>query len=647
MRARLWLAALLVVGVAASGLAPRSAPVVALPVTQQAPDARGIAIVRRGYDILLDQYYAPLAPASLLASGWGYLIEVAQPEGLPVPAPLAPLPTERTAAFAAFRAQYEAYIARLPTDAKVDDIAFIITEGMVTSVKEGHTFFLYPDDYDRILSSLGGGDLPIGLGVQLSQGPPWQVRRVAPNGPAAVGGVQVGDVIVAVNGRNVAEAAPEPFRVAIGGPEGTRLTFTLMRGTVRVEATVVRGPFYFPPLDSRVLAGGIGYIALDSFVVAGAPLPDTTEVLTDFDRRLDELERAGARGLVLDLRGNGGGLTFTAAEILGRFLPDDTVVLIQEDTRGRRSVEVAGGGLRRTQLPMAVLVDDGSASSSEVVASALREHNRAVIVGTRTAGVLATALIQPLPQGAGMSVAVAEVFTGLNRFKIDVVGFPVDVEVPPATEADQRAGRDPQLEAAVQALASAPTPPAFRSLAGPLAPDAVRRALDRFMPEAGSIPTTDRLTSVQRLSERQFTYAGQWVNYVGPPRDPLALRDTIKERGWIASQVQEYGAALLKPPGVSVIADLYATEDGARQAVTTNDVPDLQLAAEPSVRLGSDTRAYRGQWMASGAYILIWQRGTVVFTVVEYDDPGQESPELVAAIARQVNDLYDRTLLKQ
>lgn len=642
MRPRIWLAALVVAVIIGTGLAPAPATIDARLGVAQASDGTGLAILQRTYDILLDQYYGPLEPTQVLAAGWAALVQAARDNGLPTPAALPSLPADRAAAFAAFATAYRAFVVRLPSDAPTEVIGFVVAQGMIESVREGHTYFLPPDAYARILSSLGGGgDLPIGLGVQLSPSAPWEIRRIAPTGPAARAGLMVGDVIVAVDGRDVSSASPEVFRQAIGGPEGTRRVFAVLRGGAQIEAAVVRGPFYFPPLDSRLLPGKAGYIKLDSFVVSGAPLPDKTEILAEFDRRLDELEAAGATGLVLDLRGNGGGLTFTAAEILGRFLPEDSIALVQQDTRGRQSVELAGGGLRRVQLPMVVLVDGDSASSSEVVASALREYNRALIVGERTAGVLATALIQPLPEGAGMSVAVAEVLTGVQRFKIDTVGFPVDIEAPAPTAADTAAGRDPQLEAAVRALATAPTPPASRPLATGMTPADIVTLLRPYMPSAARIPTTDRLPTANRLSERQFTYTSQWINYIGPPHDPLTLRQTVRARGWLGSQVQEYGAELLVPPGISVIADLYSGEAGAREAAATNDFPDLQEPVPTTVQLGDGAvAAYKGVWMAAGGYVLVWRRGTVVFTVAEYDDPGQESPELVAAIAQQVDALF-------
>ena len=643
MRTRSWPAVLLLIGVLIVGLAPRPRQLAAQP-----DEASGLHVIRAAYDILLDQFYRPLSPGELLYVGWDALTDQANDNALPAPPSLAPLPEGRAEAFAAFSTVYTDYVRSLPRDLRSTEVAFTVVDGMVRSVKEGHTFFLPPADYKSFLQQVGGDDVPIGLGITTSPQPPWLVRTVAPDGPAARAGLLPGDVIVTVDGKNVSRAAGREFFPALGGPEGTRRVLGIERGERKLELTVTRGPYYFPPLASSMLPDNIGYLRINSFPVSGVRLPNNTEFLDDLDWRLDELDAQGARALVLDLRGNPGGLVFTAAEVIGRFLPEDARTVINSDARGRQITGLAGGAGsvgRRRQLPMVVLVDRDSASTSEVLAAALRENDRALIVGERTGGVLATALIQPLPEDAGLSVAVAEVVTAIARLKIDEAGFPVDVEAPAPSGEDLRAGRDPQIDAAVAALANAPLPPAQRTSTTGLIPAHLAAMFARYMPDPEQVPRTDRLSRVVRLSTRNFDHVNQYINYNGPVRDPLALQAALRARGWLGSHVQEYGLGLLTPPSVNVIVDVYAGSAGAAEAIRTNDFPDLQERMPVPLQIGEDSVAYRGIWMAQGGLAISWRRGAVVFTVSYFDVPGLETADVAVAVARLVDEAYTKNPL--
>lgn len=287
---------------------------------------------------------------------------------------------------------------------------------------------------------------------------------------------------------------------------------------------------------------------------------------------------------------------------------------------------------------MVVLVNGNSASASEVTASTLREADRALIVGSDTAGVLATAQVLPLPDGSALQVALAEVRTARSGMVIDKAGFPVDIEVSGVRSAeDYRTGRDPQLEAAVQALDRAPRPPARQTRHTEVSAGALRMALSRFMPAPDEIPLNPRLTRAALLGERGFTHPNQFINYVGPARDPLAAQRELRDLGYRGSYVQEYGVDLLVPPGVVVQADLFATAEGARGALQSEAFADLYERIPAPLKLGEATAAYRGIWMNQGAYVVQWVRGAVVFSVTYYDVPGMATIDPVLDVARLVD----------
>src|SRR4029077_12392707 len=144
----------------------------------------------------------------------------------------------------------------------------------------------------------------------------------APGGPAATAGLQPGDVILAADGKNLANADTPSLAAALTGPQGSTVSLSIDRGNGPQTIGVSRGPYYFPPLDSRILPDGVGYLRLSDFVISGPTLPNGTELVADFGLPLDELHALGAQSWILDLRNNVGGSLQTTDELLGRFLPD-------------------------------------------------------------------------------------------------------------------------------------------------------------------------------------------------------------------------------------------------------------------------------------------------------------------------------------
>jgi carboxyl-terminal processing protease len=603
-----------------------------------AQDASGLDGVRAAYRDLLDLFYRPLDPHELLMAGWTTLGTDAARRGASAPGPLPELPSDADAAFAVFAEAYSSYVASLPPGFSSAMAAAAVESGMAESLHEQHTHYLPQAVMQRFLSTVGGGQESIGLGVRLGGDPPGLIVDVAPGGPAAIAGLQAGDVILSADGKDLSSVDTLSLAAALTGPQGSTVALSIDRGNGPRSVAVTRGPYYFPPLDSRVLPDGVGYLRLSDFVISGTTLPNGTELLADLDRRLDEFDAQGVQSLILDLRNNGGGSLQTTDELLGRFLPDTARSIHELDQRGHETFELAGGRLHARQLPMAVLIDGGSASASEVTAAALHDTHRAVLVGQKTAGAVASSELLPLPGGGGIQIAVAAAIAAESGLELDGVGVTPDVTTPQSrTLADYRSGHDAQLEAAVAALANAPTPPLAAAAMPAISPAELDRLLEAALPVSGEMSTNDRFTTSNRWQRLDYIHPNELIDQNGGAPDPIALQQALRARGYEGSVFASYGSTPGDLPTVSVNADLYATTDGAHAAASTNDLPALQVPIDAPAQAGEETVAYRGAWLATGATLVTWRRGRVVFTVAYADVPGFDRLDTLAAITQQVD----------
>jgi len=275
--------------------------------------------------------------------------------------------------------------------------------GMVASLDDPYSHYYDPTDYQGFLNEDNPHLSGIGVDVQAeSRG--LLVDDVFPGSPAAKAGLQRGDVIVAVGATSLATRPASFGSKLIKGQAGTRVRLTILRGTKRHTVTLQRADIVVPVAAGQIVTyHGIklGALTLTQFVDgAGA------ELRTQVEKVLHE----GARGLILDLRDNPGGLLNEAVNVASIFIPDGTIV----STDGRaqpRQVYVAKGGAIPTSIPMVVLVDRGTASAAEIVTGALHDRGRAKVVGTRTYGKGVFQEIEPLPNGGALDFTVGEYFT--------------------------------------------------------------------------------------------------------------------------------------------------------------------------------------------------------------------------------------------
>ncbi len=297
-------------------------------------------------------------------------------------------------------------------------------KGMVQSLDPHSTYFT-PEEYRSFDQASEGRFAGIGVVIGIDDG--WLVvLSVFDGGPAARAGVRVGDRFVTIQGRPVRDMPVDDAVELMRGEPGTQVSIQLRREGVDegIELTLERAIVAVPAVEGRLLADRVLYIRLRTFQESTA---------SELDRVLDlavaETEsHGGLRGVLLDLRNNGGGLLRQSVEVADEFLRSGVIV----STRGRGdrvlAQESARGRGTRPDWPMVVLVNGYTASAAEIVAGALRDHRRASVVGTRTFGKGSVQNVIELPDGSAMKITIARYFTP-NGTSIQAHGIVPDMLV--------------------------------------------------------------------------------------------------------------------------------------------------------------------------------------------------------------------------
>lgn len=317
-----------------------------------------------------------------------------------------------------------------------------------TSSLDPYSAYLTPGQLDDVYSQIEGNFVGLGIELKVEQGR-LKIVRVIPDSPAEESGIRAADLIVSVDGRATERFGTDEAANLLQGPEGTAVELSLESpdGAIR-SVRAIRRRVDVPSIDEeRVLdsASGIAYMRLSCF-------QKTTP--RDLDAALWRLHRAGMRKLILDLRGNPGGLLLTAVEVSDKFLTGGTIVA----TRGRDRAEAFTYTARSAgtwHVPLVILVDSQSASASEIFAGAMRDHHRGVIVGERSYGKGSVQGIFPLAtSAAGLRLTTAKFYSPAGR-PYNKIGVTPDVEIPAATTTvedprNAEPGSDPVVAEAVR-----------------------------------------------------------------------------------------------------------------------------------------------------------------------------------------------------
>ncbi len=295
-------------------------------------------------------------------------------------------------------------------------------QAMIDSLDDPYTDYLDPDELEALRQRNDGAYYGVGLQVAQS-GDLIVITRVFEDSPAAEAGIRAGDRLVSVGGTPVAGKVLESVVALIRGPEDTTVRLGIARpGGAARQYELERERIRIPAVASRVeTVGGekVGYVRLAQFTKGAA------DALGD---AVEGLREKGAGSLVLDLRGDPGGLVNEAVGVAGVFLPDGSPVVVTEGLHSPRRTFRTEGTPVAGDLPLVVLVDRGSASASEIVAGALRDADRAELVGQRTFGKALVQSTRPLRDGGALKLTTARYLTP-DGFDLAKRGLPPDVRV--------------------------------------------------------------------------------------------------------------------------------------------------------------------------------------------------------------------------
>ncbi len=338
----------------------------------------------------------------------------------------------------------ESYLEKYYVD-EVDEEALeeMLCVGMMAGVGDKYTYYLSRENMEQYLENTNGNFDGIGIQVYMTQEGEAVIGSVMEGKPAEEAGLLAGDVIIGVDGENMEGKQLSDVAAKIRGEEGTEVTLTVRRtGEAEpLDATMKRVTVEVESVACRMLTEEIGYIFISGF---------KANTYEQFEACLASLEQEGMRGLILDLRNNPGGLVRSVYQVGDALLPEGTMVYTLDKQGNREDLECDAEYL---DIPLALLVNENSASAAEILAGAVKDTGRGTLVGTQTFGKGLVQRLFTLPDGSGLNITVQKYYTPSGT-SIHGIGIAPDVEVAAesATLTEIPTEEDTQLQKGLQVM---------------------------------------------------------------------------------------------------------------------------------------------------------------------------------------------------
>lgn len=397
--------------------------------------------VAESYRLLTTTYYEPVDGKVILSAASDALAQAARKHGVSITPPVLRVESDRDATVSELDGAIAA--AARSAHASPNDFAYAAIGGMAKAVNDRYTQFFTPAEFKDFNEALDPARIG-GIGVMIQPDAAsgfMSITYVLPGTPAERAGLQTGDLITSVNATATKGLAVDAVSALLRGKAGSVVSVTLSRSNATSVVSITRADVQPPTVIYKMLSDGIGYVWVMAF---GRATPN------EFDTAISRLNQQGAKALVLDLRNDGGGYVDSALDISSRFIANKALLTVEQ--RGRNDTTIHADDNPSVSIPVTVLVNQYTASASEITAGALQDDGIATLVGAKTFGKGVMQTLTPLPDGAAIKITTAHYLTPNHR-DINLRGIDPDLSI--AENRDARFGqvdKDAQLQAAVTVL---------------------------------------------------------------------------------------------------------------------------------------------------------------------------------------------------
>ena len=303
----------------------------------------------------------------------------------------------------------------------MNEVADEVYKAYISGLQDKYSAYYTKEEMEKMVESVSGSYC--GIGAVVTENEESEVVIILPyeGAPAAEAGLQPGDVVLSIDGTSLTDMSLDEAVSLVRGKEGTTAIFTIRRDNQEFDVSIERKQVDIPTVSSELLDGNIGYVVISSFDL-------TTPA--QYTEAIEQLLDQGAQGIIFDVRNNGGGALDAVTEMLDYLLPEELIVYM-EDKYGNRKNYYAEDGCMDETIPIAVLINENTASASELFAGALQDYERARIFGTKSYGKGVVQNVIPLSDGSGLKLTVSMYFTPLGRnFNHNGIDPDVEVELP-------------------------------------------------------------------------------------------------------------------------------------------------------------------------------------------------------------------------
>ena len=292
-------------------------------------------------------------------------------------------------------------------------------KGYVEGLGDKYTEYISKDEMKKFTENINGSFMGIGIYMIADESTgKIIVHHPISDSPAYKAGIKAGDVIVSVDGVEYGYDELNTIADHIKGEAGTKVKLVIERDGKNIDFEIERAKIETNPITSKILEKDIGYLNLPSF---------DKDVSKKLKEKIDDLTAKGAKSLILDLRNNGGGMVDECEEITDLFLDKDKTIMTTKDKKGNVQKSVTKNK-KTYDLPLVILVNENTASASEILTGALKDNNRIKVIGTKTYGKGVIQSVFNLSDGSGLKITTAEYFTP-NGIEINKKGITPDIEV--------------------------------------------------------------------------------------------------------------------------------------------------------------------------------------------------------------------------